>query len=136
MAGLKGEGEARGIGHFQNNKLQHNSESYRTQTMKMNNIWARASPFSPAPRPLSPSPYLTLVTQSREATRSVVYMLVILYGEEGVMTPLLVISGTLKLGEGGVLGEICSPLEARSVSDSDRNPWAPVSLVFAAPPFF
>ena len=26
MAGLKGEGEARGIGHFQNN----NSESYRT----------------------------------------------------------------------------------------------------------
>lgn len=148
MAGLKGEGEARGIGHFQNNKIQHNSESYRTQTMKMNNIWARESPFSPVPRPLSPSSYLTLVTQSREATRSVVYRLVILYpfalseqkgclhGEEGVMTPLLVISGTLKLGEGGVLGEICSPLEARSVSDSDRNPWAPVSLVFAAPPIF
>ena len=61
-----------------------------------------------------------------------------LHREEGVMTPFLVISGTLKLGEGGVLGEICSPLEARSVmiSDSDRNPWAPVSLVFAAPPIF
>ena len=53
------------------------------------------------------------------------------------MTPLLIISGTLKLGEGGVLGEICSPLEARSVSDSDRNPWAPVSLAVLRPlPFF
>ena len=75
IAGLKGEGEARGIGHFQNNKIQHNSESYRTQTIKMTNIWARESPFSPAPRPLSPSSFLTLVTQSREATMSVVYML-------------------------------------------------------------
>ena len=54
MAGLKGE--ARGIGHFQNNKIQHNSESYRTQTMKMNNIWARESPFSPAPRLSPPLP--------------------------------------------------------------------------------
>ena len=59
IAGLKGEGEARGIGHFQNNKIQHNSESYRTQTMKMTNIWARESPFSPAPRPLSPSSFLS-----------------------------------------------------------------------------
>ena len=48
--------------------------------------------------------------------------------------------GTLKLGEGGVLGEICSPLEATSLSvtDSDRSPWAPVSVVmslaFAVPP--
>ena len=56
IAGLKGEGEARGIGHFQNNKIQHNSESYRTQTMKMTNIWARESPLLLA----RPSPSLPL----------------------------------------------------------------------------
>lgn len=119
--------------------------------MNMNNIRARESPSSRVPRPLCPSSLFTPITQSREDTRRVVYLLVILlilypfalseqkrglHGEEGVMTPFLVISGTLKLGEGGVLGEICSPLEDRSVSDSDRNPWAPVSLVFASPPTF
>ena len=119
--------------------------------MNMNNIRARESSSSRVPRPRSPSSLFTPITQSREATRSVVYMLVILlilypfalseqkgclHGEEGVMTPFLVISGTLKLGEGGVLGEICSPFEARSVSGSDKNPWAPVSVVFAAPPIF
>ena len=42
------------------------------------------------------------------------------------MTPLLVINGTLKLGDSSILGEFCSPLDATSVSDSDRSPWAPV----------
>ena len=27
-----------GVGHFQYSKIQHDNESYRTQTMKMNNI--------------------------------------------------------------------------------------------------
>ena len=43
-----------GVGHFQYNKIQHDNESYRTQTMKMNNIWARGSPSSRTPRPLCP----------------------------------------------------------------------------------